>query len=92
MTSALWQHRGMACAAQISPAGIPCGYVGVPEGHPWYRVAYYDINGVDDHDDDALRLALLFITGSMRAESVTEAEVRAEVERLAEQAAQAMAR
>lgn len=29
--------------------GNLCGYVGVPEGHPWYKTAYQDLGPVDVH-------------------------------------------
>lgn len=30
-----WRSRGLACLAVRGPLGAWCGYVGLPEGHPW---------------------------------------------------------
>jgi hypothetical protein len=40
-----WRHAGFACVIHRSGAGIWCGYVGVPPGHPAHGKGY---------DDDAL--------------------------------------
>ena len=31
---------GYACLIKRNPAGALCGYVGVPEGHPWHGSGY----------------------------------------------------
>lgn len=31
------QDTGLTCLIVRGPAGALCGYVGVPEGHPWYQ-------------------------------------------------------
>lgn len=33
---AQWEHDGFACLAVRNRSGAWCGYVGVPEGHPWH--------------------------------------------------------
>lgn len=39
---------GFPCVLNRNNMGAWCGYVGVPEGHPWYCVGYDDI-GADVH-------------------------------------------
>lgn len=34
------EETGLPCLIVRGPAGALCGYVGVPEGHPLYRIAY----------------------------------------------------
>ena len=42
-----WEHAGMTCAIRHGVFGCPCGYVRIPEGHPFYEKSY------DDCDVDA---------------------------------------
>lgn len=41
-----WQDKasGLPCLAVRGPMGAWCGYVGVPNGHPCYKVGYDDID------------------------------------------------
>ena len=41
-----WEHAGMTCCIRHGLLGAPCGYVRVPEGHPFYR-KHYDRCDVD---------------------------------------------
>ena len=41
-----WEHAGMTCAIRHGFAGCPCGYVRVPEGHPFHGL-HYDSCDVD---------------------------------------------
>ncbi len=47
---------GLDCMVHRGPAGALCGYVGVPEGHPWFGVDYMrPVGAVDvlmDWDDE----------------------------------------
>lgn len=36
------QATGLPCLIKRNGSGALCGYVGVPEGHPWYLVDYND--------------------------------------------------
>lgn len=38
------EATGMACLIHRGPSGALCGYVGVPEGHPWYGKDWGDID------------------------------------------------
>ena len=39
-----WLASGIPCLIQRHPSmGHWCGYVGVPEGHPWYKTGYDDV-------------------------------------------------
>lgn len=37
------EETGLACLVKRNALGALCGYVGIPEGHPWYRMDYGDI-------------------------------------------------
>lgn len=37
-----WKHHGMTCVVIHSFFDAPCGYVEIPEGHPLYKVNYFD--------------------------------------------------
>lgn len=37
-----WSAHGLECAALAHTAGHRCGYVRVPEGHPWFGLGYND--------------------------------------------------
>lgn len=37
-------HEGFACFINRAPLGVWCGYVGVPEGHPWFGKQYDNIS------------------------------------------------
>lgn len=39
---------GLPCLVKRGPTGALCGYVGVPEGHPWYLVNYNDMEYYPD--------------------------------------------
>ena len=40
-----WEHQGYMCQIVRHPqAGHLCGYVGIPEGHPWFKKDYSDID------------------------------------------------
>lgn len=41
-------ETGMPCLIVRGPSGALCGYVGVPESHPCYRMGYEEV-GVDVH-------------------------------------------
>lgn len=39
-----WESNGFKCLiVRHDTAGFLCGYVGIPEGHPWHGVDYNDI-------------------------------------------------
>lgn len=38
-----WNHAGFACLIVRNGWGVWCGYVGVPEEHPYYKVNYNDV-------------------------------------------------
>jgi hypothetical protein len=40
-----FESLGLPCLIVRNPFGALCGYVGVPEGHPWY---YKDREQIDD--------------------------------------------
>ena len=42
-----WEHAGTICAIRHGVFGVPCGYVRVPEGHPFHG------RGYDECDVDA---------------------------------------
>lgn len=44
-----WEDEttGLPCLLKRNPYGALCGYVGVPEGHPWFAASY---DSVDAHD------------------------------------------
>lgn len=42
-----WEHAGTTCAIRHGVFGVPCGYVRVPEGHPFHG------RGYDECDVDA---------------------------------------
>lgn len=38
-----WTHNGIECAVlRIHHMGHRCGYVRIPEGHPWHGIDYHD--------------------------------------------------
>lgn len=44
-----WQDEtGYACLLVRNIGGALCGYVGVPEGHPWYGVSAFDVEPEPD--------------------------------------------
>jgi hypothetical protein len=45
-----WQDKetGLPCLIVRGPSGALCGYVGVPEGHPYFKREYDDV-GADVH-------------------------------------------
>ena len=47
MIARKWGHAGTTCAIRHGVFGVPCGYVRVPEGHPFHR------RGYDECDVDA---------------------------------------
>lgn len=46
-----WQDEatGLPCLIVRGPVGSWCGYVGVPEGHPWHGKGYDQCDDVDVH-------------------------------------------
>lgn len=38
------EATGLPCLIKRNRFGALCGYVGIPEGHPWYRTGYGDID------------------------------------------------
>jgi len=46
-----WQDEetGLACLIHRGPVGALCGYVGVPEGHPYFKKSYNDIDHLEVH-------------------------------------------
>jgi len=40
---------GLPCLIKRNDLGALCGYVGVPEGHPWFGKDYDDIQAADVH-------------------------------------------
>lgn len=45
-----WEDEttGLPCLIVRGPSGALCGYVGVPEGHPWYQVEYDNLESWPD--------------------------------------------
>ena len=39
-----WRRGDLVCLIIRNPAGALCGYVGVPEGHPWHGQPYGDLD------------------------------------------------
>lgn len=39
-----WRSEGLPCLIVRNNLGALCGYVGVPEGHPWYGRHYDDVD------------------------------------------------
>jgi len=39
----VFEHAGYPCILNRGPLGSWCGYVGVPEGHPWFGKRYDDV-------------------------------------------------
>lgn len=39
-----WRYQGLPCLIVRNSMGALCGYVGVPEGHPWYRKDYGQVD------------------------------------------------
>lgn len=48
-------ETGFPCLVVRGPSGALCGYVGVPDTHPWHRKAYGDAVGTctEDCSDDS---------------------------------------
>jgi hypothetical protein len=45
-----WEQRGYECAAVVQIGlGHRCGYVALPESHPWHGVDYDKLGDVDIH-------------------------------------------
>lgn len=46
-----WQDvtTGYSCLVRRNGMGALCGYVAIPQGHPWYNIHYDEIYGVDVH-------------------------------------------
>ena len=44
-----WTHEGYPCLAVRNSFGAWCGYVGVPESHPWYERCEADLADVQTH-------------------------------------------
>ena len=42
-------HNGYRWMILANPLGFRCGYMQVPEGHPWYGKSYDDLHDVDVH-------------------------------------------
>lgn len=38
-----WTHAGLDCIVVLQSLGHRCGYVRVPNGHPWHGKAYNDL-------------------------------------------------
>lgn len=38
----VWMAHGLECMTLRMPIGHPCGYVKVPDAHPWHGVGYSD--------------------------------------------------
>ena len=50
-----WQDEdtGFLCLVVRGPVGALCGYVSVPEGHPWHGIGYSEpLDGTDKNYDD----------------------------------------
>jgi hypothetical protein len=43
-----WRTDGLACLIVRNRLGALCGYVGIPEGHPFHGKAYSDVESVRD--------------------------------------------
>ncbi len=39
-----WVSGGFYCQCNRNRHGVWCGYIGVPEGHPWHGVGYDDVH------------------------------------------------
>lgn len=46
------ETTGLPCLIKRNNAGALCGYVGVPENHPWYGLGYSDIEPYPDVHGD----------------------------------------
>jgi hypothetical protein len=42
------EETGMACLVVRGPVGALCGYVGVPDGHPWHGMHFRDVDAGED--------------------------------------------
>ena len=42
-------ETGFDCLILRGPVGALCGYVGVPEGHPWYGKGHNDLEDIQVH-------------------------------------------
>lgn len=42
------EETGIACLVVRGPAGALCGYVGVPDGHPWHGMHFSDVDAGED--------------------------------------------
>lgn len=43
-----FEYRGVRCVMLRGPAGHWCGYVQVPEGHPWFGLDYDECHRADE--------------------------------------------
>lgn len=39
-----WTHSGMDCALRHGGIGAPCGYVAIPESHPFFQKQYQKLD------------------------------------------------
>lgn len=44
-----FKYNGLNCMLIRSDIGCWCGYVQLPENHPWIRIDYHEINDIDVH-------------------------------------------
>jgi hypothetical protein len=73
-------ETGLACMARRNPAlGIWCGYVGVPEGHPWFGV---DADRIDADVHGGLTFAGMCDEGVPAAEAICHVPAPGEPEHL----------
>ena len=45
----VFEYRGLTCAVWFNAQGFRCGYVSVPDGHPWHGVESPSRLGIDVH-------------------------------------------
>lgn len=100
-----WWFKGMRCALRHGAFGCPCGYVMLPDGHPWHGMKCGELDErVDVHggvtflgvlhelSDDSLWAGFDMAHACDFADGVpirTDEECIRETERLAEQVAAA---
>src|SRR5579884_1161092 len=53
------EATGYACLIKRNPVGALCGYVGVPEGHPWHGSGYSPGYSAENEDELSAALKLL---------------------------------
>jgi hypothetical protein len=44
-----FRHSGFECMTRKTDMGIPCGYVGIPESHPYHGRHYNTIEDIEVH-------------------------------------------